>query len=52
MPTIYDKVKKKLPIVAMDYPEHEITYKRFLTLVGWSVISVTILLIGMAIFLT
>ena len=36
---------------AMDYPEHERTYERFLTFVKWSTIVVCIIVVGMAIFL-
>ncbi len=42
---------KTEPVSAMNYPEHEITYERFLGLTKWSVISMVTLLILMAIFL-
>jgi hypothetical protein len=35
----------------MDYPEHERTYELFLSLTKWGSISVTVLLVLMAIFL-
>ncbi len=35
-----------------DYPAHEATYHFFVRLVKWSVISIVIILILMAIFLT
>jgi len=35
-----------------DYAEHERTYELFLTMTKWGVISIVILLAGMAYFLT
>jgi hypothetical protein len=35
-----------------DYATHEQTYRTFLSLVKWNVIVITIILIGMAYFLT
>ena len=35
----------------MDYPEHERTYRGFLTGAKWVAITVAIIVIGMAIFL-
>jgi hypothetical protein len=36
---------------AMDYPEHERTYDRFVTFVKWGTIAVCAIVVGMAIFL-
>ncbi|GGC70705.1 aa3-type cytochrome c oxidase subunit IV [Chelatococcus reniformis] len=37
--------------VEMDYPEHEKTYRRFITFSKWSVIHIVVILALMAIFL-
>ncbi|MEL6288474.1 MAG: aa3-type cytochrome c oxidase subunit IV [Pseudomonadota bacterium] len=36
---------------AMDYPEHIRTYNMFLAMTKWGTIIVTLVLIGMAVFL-
>ena len=36
---------------AMDYPEHERTYDRFVAFVKWGTIVVCAIVVGMAIFL-
>ena len=36
---------------AMDYPEHERTYERFVTFVKWGTIVVSAIVVGMVIFL-
>lgn len=36
---------------AMDYPEHERTYVRFVSFAKWGTIVVCAILVGMAIFL-
>jgi hypothetical protein len=36
---------------AMDYPEHERTYERFVSFTKWGTIVVSLIVVGMAIFL-
>lgn len=46
------KKTKAAAIPAMDYPEHERTYDNFVKLFKWGTISLVILMVLMALFLT